>query len=81
MVVRIGAKPVEVRREAGSVAARSLVCTHFGCTVRWEEDSRQYHCPCHDGRFDEHGKPVQGPPPKPLADLPVRLEGDVAVVG
>lgn len=81
MVVHVHGKPVELRREDGRVRARSLVCTHFGCSVRWEEDLRQYHCPCHDGRFDEHGKPVQGPPPKPLADVPVRVEGDVAVVG
>jgi len=81
MVVRVHGKPVELRREDGQVRARSLVCTHFGCSVRWEENLRQYHCPCHDGRFDEHGRPVQGPPPKPLADVPVRVEADVAVLG
>jgi cytochrome b6-f complex iron-sulfur subunit len=80
-VVRVGAQPVEVRRENGEVLARSLLCTHFGCTVRWEADRDEYHCPCHDGRFDRHGKPVQGPPPRPLAEVPVRIEGDAAVVG
>ncbi len=53
---------------AGTVVARSLLCTHQGCEVAWQPDPDHYVCPCHDGRFDAAGSPVYGPPRQPLRD-------------
>jgi Rieske Fe-S protein len=69
------------RRADGSVVARSLVCTHRGCEVRWSEAERVYRCPCHDGLFAEDGRVVLGPPPRPLPVLPVEVAGGVLLVG
>lgn len=41
-------------------------CTHLACTVNWNEDSRVYLCPCHDAKFSQDGKVLDGPPPRPL---------------
>lgn len=76
-----GETPVELLRSEGGITARSLLCTHFGCEVHWVEEKGQYHCPCHEGRFDEAGRPVAGPPPRPLRLLPARVEGDRVIVG
>lgn len=73
--------PVELRRTDQGVAARSLWCTHWGCEVRWSEQERRYLCPCHEGVFDEEGQVLSGPPPRPLADYPVVVEGEVVRVG
>jgi len=81
VVVAIGENPVEVFRDGGTVVARMLRCTHSGCVVRWNGDARVYVCPCHDGRFDENGRVVAGPPPAPLRRLPVALAGDRVIVG
>ncbi len=43
------------------VIAFSAACTHMGCIVQWNRADRQYHCPCHNGRFTEYGKPANGP--------------------
>lgn len=40
-----------------SVIALSAACTHMGCTVQWNADDRQFHCPCHGGTFTEYGAP------------------------
>jgi len=80
-VVRWRDKPVEIVRTEDGVRARSLLCTHFSCTVRWVEAEGEYRCPCHGGRFDGDGRPVGGPPVAPLPDVPVTLDGDVAWVG
>jgi Rieske Fe-S protein len=73
---------VEVRRaEDGTVAARSLLCTHTGCEVVWIPDRQLYHCPCHEGLFDADGRVVAGFPPRPLRDVPARIEGDEILVG
>jgi Rieske Fe-S protein len=72
--------PVEVRLTAEGWVARSLRCTHFGCTVQWSEDQGRYECPCHAGAFDAGGRPIAGPPVAPLPSFPVRREGGVLVV-
>lgn len=81
VTVAVSGRPVEVLRTASGVSARSLLCTHQGCEVEWEEKEGAYVCPCHEGKFDAEGRPVEGPPPKPLATLPARIEGDVVLVG
>ena len=51
-------------------------CTHLGCPVLWKAADRRFHCPCHEGYFDEEGKVLAGPPPRPLPRRAIRREGD-----
>lgn len=71
---------IEVRRTGDGFAARSLLCTHFGCFVEWSPEEERYLCPCHDGVFDADGGVLYGPPPRPLTDLPVRRESEHLLV-
>lgn len=73
-------RPVELRSDGTTVTARSLVCTHFGCEVAWNPDRELYVCPCHEGAFAPDGRVVAGPPPRPLPELPVRVEGSRVVL-
>ncbi len=73
--------PVLVSRSEDGVLALSLTCTHLGCTVQWNAAQRVFHCPCHDGYFDEFGDVVSGPPPLPLERLPVKLLPDRVIIG
>jgi len=81
VTLSVAGRPVELVRTAGGVTARSLLCTHQGCEVSWDEAAGDYACPCHEGRFDAEGRPKTGPPPKPLATLPTRVEGGIVLVG
>ena len=81
VVVHWQDQPVEIRRTEEGFAARSLVCTHIGCTVRWDAGSERYVCPCHEGLFDAQGRPVSGPPTEPLATIPVRASESRITVG
>jgi len=73
--------PVELQRTGSEIVARSLMCTHFGCRVRWSEERALYLCSCHDGAFDADGRPVAGPPTRPLSLVPVERAGEEVVVG
>jgi Rieske Fe-S protein len=55
----------------------SNFCTHLSCRVTWTEDVREYICPCHDGRFDENGQVVAGPPPEPMWEYETKIEDGV----
>ena len=74
-------RALEVIRTENGVTARSLLCTHQGCNVRWVEAEQVYYCPCHEGRFDAEGRPIYGPPREPLRDLEVTLTPTEAVIG
>lgn len=78
--VSIAGKPVEILRTESGVTARSLLCTHQGCEVSWSEPLGSYLCPCHEGKFDAEGRPMEGPPLKALGTFPTRVEGQVLLV-
>lgn len=74
-------KPALVMRTTEGVIALSLICTHLGCTVQWQEGKQQFYCPCHDGIFDRDGGVISGPPPMPLEQLTVKVTGNEIVIG
>jgi cytochrome b6-f complex iron-sulfur subunit len=80
-VITVAGRPVEVVRKGSGLEARSLMCSHTGCVVKWKEDEQVYWCPCHEGRYDADGNVLSGPPPQPLAKVPVVLAGRNAIVG
>ena len=75
--VKFGRYPAIVIRLDSGLKAYSAVCTHFACIVSWNADSGEIECPCHDGFFDPlDGSVIAGPPPEPLAALPVAVADD-----
>jgi cytochrome b6-f complex iron-sulfur subunit len=64
----------------GTPKAFSLVCTHFGCIVKWVPADKDFFCPCHGGKFSAEGKVLSGPPPKPLTELKVVKDGTTLYV-
>jgi cytochrome b6-f complex iron-sulfur subunit len=79
--ITYGGVPSIVIRTTESIKAFSLICTHLGCIVRWEEGNKEFYCPCHDGRFDQFGEVIGGPPPVPLEQFPVSVENERVIVG
>ena len=69
------------RQEDGTWKAFSLVCTHLACTVVWNSEKQEFHCPCHDGFFDAEGNVISGPPPSPLERWKTEVKGDKVIIG
>lgn len=57
----------------------SSVCTHLGCNVKHAGSG--FECPCHGSRYDQNGRVISGPAPRPLAWYPIILSprGELAV--
>ena len=74
-------KPVIVAQPtAGKVVAFSAKCTHMGCTVA--PQGAKLQCPCHGSQFNAlTGKVEHGPAQAPLADFPVKVQGQNVVAG
>lgn len=57
-------------------------CTHLACAVVPHHldkgDKGELHCPCHNGYFEvKEGRPVAGPPRRPLPRVTLETEGGV----
>jgi cytochrome b6-f complex iron-sulfur subunit len=81
--VRYGRYPALIIHTPQGLRAYSAVCTHFACIVKWDADLGQIVCPCHEGFFAaSDGAVISGPPPEPLAALPLELrEGEIYLGG
>jgi Rieske Fe-S protein len=43
-------------------------------------EQRKFFCACHDGWYDEFGSNIGGPPPKPLRQLFISVEGEELII-
>jgi Rieske Fe-S protein len=76
-IVRFGNKPVLlIRTAAGDLRALSATCTHLDCTVQYRKDMGTIWCACHNGTYDLNGRNISGPPPRPLEEYRVVLQGE-----
>jgi cytochrome b6-f complex iron-sulfur subunit len=64
-----------VHLDNGDFVAYSAVCTHQGCTVAYQGGNLA--CPCHGSVFDpaNGAAVVAGPAPRPLPEIPVKVQG------
>ncbi len=65
-----------LRKEGEDPVVFSDVCTHLSCRVSWDDEINQFFCPCHAAFFDQLGNVISGPPPRPLDQYEIKLEGD-----
>jgi len=79
-------KAFVVRDEQGSFYALSAVCTHLGCTTKWNASgvggnpNAVIACPCHGSLFNKRGELIQGPAQRSLDKFRLRLEDNKLVV-
>jgi cytochrome b6-f complex iron-sulfur subunit len=65
---------VFIVRRGNTYRCLSAICTHLGCTVN--RTAKGYHCPCHGSVFNNQGKVLGGPAPRPLEWFLVTLSKD-----
>ena len=76
-----GSKPGLLKKtDDGRLLAFVIVCTHLDCTVTYLADQRKFFCACHDGWYDENGINIGGPPPRPLRQLVMTVEGENLII-
>lgn len=71
---------VVVRTTATEVAALSAICTHTGCTVRYDPTNTRLTCPCHGSRFALTGEVLRSPATRPLAVFVATLDAARTVI-
>ena len=80
-IFRFGNRPgILIRTPTGELRAFEATCTHLDCTVQYRDDISHIWCACHNGHYDLHGRNIKGPPPRPLEEYAVGVQGESIVV-
>ncbi len=80
-ILKFGTKPVLlIRTPNGNMRAFLATCTHLDCTVQYRKDLSLIWCACHNGKYDLNGRNVSGPPPRPLEEYRVVVQGEEVFV-
>lgn len=81
LMFKFGIRPAMLLHHTdGTWTCLDAVCTHLGCTVRFEAEKSRIFCACHGGVYDPRtGANLAGPPPKPLRAYRVEI-GDGRIV-
>lgn len=80
-IVKLKDQPVMlIRVDDKTVAAYKPVCTHAQCPVEYKAADKKIHCNCHNADFDLTGKPIFGPPDKPLESYKAIIRDDKILV-
>jgi nitrite reductase/ring-hydroxylating ferredoxin subunit len=67
-----------LRLAENTLVAFSQNCTHLGCAVTPEWEQKRLYCPCHVGCFAlDTGRPLAGPPRRPLPRITLENRGGV----
>ncbi|MBW4514728.1 MAG: Rieske (2Fe-2S) protein [Timaviella obliquedivisa GSE-PSE-MK23-08B] len=72
-------KALVVREPDNQLVAVDPTCNHAGCNVEWKAD-QTFICPCHDSKFANDGKLLQGPATQSLPLYTAKIEGDQVLV-
>jgi Rieske Fe-S protein len=77
---------VWVNKKDFPYVAYSGKCPHLGCGYKWRKVPKLgreiFLCPCHLSIYDPSGKVLDGPAPRPLDPLPIRvaMTGEIEVI-
>jgi len=69
------------RKADGSFEIFHSHCTHVGCPINWNPGAQRFFSPCHGGVFDQDGRVLAGPPPRPLDRHEWKVERGVLYAG
>jgi len=75
-IFRFGSDPgILIHTPDGEWRAFSAICTHLDCVVQYRKDLDHIWCACHNGHYDLRGRNIAGPPPRPLEEYEVNIQG------
>jgi len=69
-----------LKKTNGATYALKGVCTHMECNITYKPEERKFFCACHKGWFDDNGKNIGGPPPKPLEFFDVIISSEKLII-
>jgi len=70
-----------IRQGNSKVIAFAPQCTHLGCAYSYDQQNKEFLCPCHTSTFSLDGKVLTGPAPRALDRYEVKIAGTKLLLG
>ena len=71
----ISEKAVYVTKDShGQLRVLTSICPHLGCTVPWNNQKKQFICPCHGATYAADGTRVSGPSRRGMDTLKTSIQ-------
>lgn len=70
-----------VKQAGNEIVAFGPQCTHLGCAYHYEDDKKQFLCPCHTSLFSMDGKVTAGPAARPLDRFETKVTNNRLMIG
>jgi menaquinol-cytochrome c reductase iron-sulfur subunit len=70
-----------VKKDDQNVVAFAPQCTHLGCAYHWDDQKKNFICPCHTSAFSIDGKVLSGPAPRALDTFEARVDNGKLLLG
>jgi Rieske Fe-S protein len=67
---------VYLRKVGDKLSCFNARCPHLGCTVKFDDDTSSYVCPCHASSFSVDGERTNPIPPRNMDELDCRVDSD-----
>lgn len=67
------------KRPDGRISCFNARCPHLGCTVKFDDESQTFECPCHASAFGLDGERTNSIPPRNLDALDTKVDKDGTV--
>ena len=81
MVLKVkGQQILFIRETEETIRALDPLCTHKGCALVYNRETKRIDCPCHQSVFNLEGGVVKGPASKHLKAYDAKLDGDRIVL-
>lgn len=70
MVIQENDQKIAIYKDKdGKTHKLSATCTHKGCTVNWDDQKKEWSCPCHGATYSPEGFVTGGPAQKDLTPI------------
>jgi menaquinol-cytochrome c reductase iron-sulfur subunit len=71
----VSEKAVYVTKDAqGQLRVLSSICPHLGCAVPWDQEKKEFICPCHGAVYSADGARLSGPALRGMDALETSVE-------
>lgn len=80
-ITHLKEKQIFVYKKDDKIDIYDAHCTHMGCILNFDNQTKQFNCPCHKSRFDIDGTKLRGPAKRDLDKIVFKIKNKTLYVG
>ena len=80
-ITHVQKSQIFIYKENEEIDIYNAHCTHMGCILNFNSETKQFNCPCHKSRFDIDGKRLRGPAKRDLDKIAFKIKNKTLHVG